>query len=441
VTVRFRPRRLEPWLAGAALLVLGRAFASLFVGAKDGTPALLPGGDAAWLVVQLAALATVLALAASRARGVARVLTRDVGPLALVLFAVASMAWSVAPWATAREGAVMAAGLLFGAYLASTFDVPSLARFLGGVLIVAAVASAVVAVAVPGVGVATGSHAGSWTGVFDHKNTLGMVMSLGLVVAPVLWWARPPGRMPWLALAVGASTLGVLAASRSKTTLAIAVALLVLAPAIARLRGRALESATVAALVALIAAVVIAATPLYAEAALEEINPRGTIQERLRLWSALAGDVSARPWTGYGLDAYWQNGGGPDADVARAFPWGPNHAHNGPIELLLELGWLGAALAFAHLLLFVARALRSVRSTRTSLAEAAWPLLFLTWYLLSNVTYSNFAGQSTLHWILYATVAFQVSRRSLLFRRAPVAPEAKALDERRSTRPATEAGA
>lgn len=412
---RSRASRGESLLAGLVLLLLSRAFVNLFAGDKTGVPPVLPVGPVGELFLQGLAFAIATLLVARHAKRVARALTRDLVPSLVVLLGAASIAWSAAPMIGLRD--VVAAGVatLFGAYLASRYDALGLVRLIAAVLVFATLASAAVVWLVPGAGIASGSHAGAWTGVFDHKNTLGMRLALGFAVVPVLAMSEPrrTGRAAWwiAGLAMG----GVLLASDSKTSLAIAATLIVLAPLVARVRRRPVELAVLATTALLVAAGVVLTIPAVGPDVLDAVNPRGTLLGRTRLWLAVADEIARRPIVGFGIGGFWQDGAGPDAAIARMFPWGPNHAHNGLLELALALGATGAGLMLAHLVVVATRAVRFAVDGGST-GAAAWPLLFFVWYALSNVTYSNLAVQSTFYWTLYVAVALQLSRRSLLLR-------------------------
>lgn len=65
---------------------------------------------------------------------------------------------------------------------------------------------------------------------------------------------------------------------------------------------------------------------------------------RLRIWSHAVGLIAQKPWLGWGMDAARSlgtegHGMGPAADLM------PLHPHNGVLQIWLELGFVGAALA------------------------------------------------------------------------------------------------
>ncbi len=60
------------------------------------------------------------------------------------------------------------------------------------------------------------------------------------------------------------------------------------------------------------------------------------------MWSLLV-SLSGNPWLGTGFENFWQ---GSRLDrIWSEFTWRPNQAHNGFIELYLNIGWIGVGLA------------------------------------------------------------------------------------------------
>jgi O-antigen ligase len=107
--------------------------------------------------------------------------------------------------------------------------------------------------------------------------------------------------------------------------------------------------------------------------------------------------VKLRPWFGYGYDGFWQSYG--EQWSVSYTGWQASHAHNGFLELGLGLGLFGLLL-FA--LGFVGAFLRAVSWAQTIDAQQAiWPLLYFTFFMLSNVTYTTLLQQNSLWWVLY----------------------------------------
>lgn len=109
----------------------------------------------------------------------------------------------------------------------------------------------------------------------------------------------------------------------------------------------------------------------------------GTLTGRTELWSELLTYVGAHPILGYGFEGFW----GPmhTASVSLALGWVVPHAHNGYIEMLLDLGVVGLVLFVVTLLAGVFHAQRRLRMFPGD-TEALFSMTVLVWVLVSMVS-------------------------------------------------------
>lgn len=131
-----------------------------------------------------------------------------------------------------------------------------------------------------------------------------------------------------------------------------------------------------------------------------------TLTGRTGLWAAVLEMIRERPWLGYGYSAFWLGWEGKSAYIWTLYPWGPPHAHNGLLELWLNLGSLGILVFVLGFLMSFSRAIVWVRSTRT--AEGFWPLAVLTYIALTNAAESTILSINSIYWILYVAVALSI---------------------------------
>ncbi|HZS60646.1 MAG TPA: O-antigen ligase family protein [Gemmatimonadaceae bacterium] len=109
----------------------------------------------------------------------------------------------------------------------------------------------------------------------------------------------------------------------------------------------------------------------------------GTLTGRTELWAELLTYVGVRPVLGYGFEGFW----GPihTANVSLALGWVVPHAHNGYIEMLLDLGSVGLMLFVVALLSGVFHAQRRLRMFPGD-TEALFSITLLVWVLVSMVS-------------------------------------------------------
>jgi O-antigen ligase len=123
---------------------------------------------------------------------------------------------------------------------------------------------------------------------------------------------------------------------------------------------------------------------------------------RVELWHWVVLMALERPMLGYGFSGFWKGASEKSALVENHIGWSPVYAHNGYLEILLSLGIVG-------LLLFVWFAGTGIRRA-VFLAKTAesvqdlWPLAFLVYFLLHNLSECTILWQNSLEWSLCVAV-------------------------------------
>lgn len=208
----------------------------------------------------------------------------------------------------------------------------------------------------------------------------------------------------------------------------IALAAAALALGVAAVLAGASNSAKVAMLVGCVVFVIVYALPgllrvmmwgcaaavLAMPWALDAAPPRPIIEQsgaslqsivhRTFIWDFTIARIKERPTLGWGLDASRRMPGGDDEVTVSGFNKAsqpgsgrvemtgqvmPLHPHNGALQIWLELGGLGAALA-AGLILLAAECLRKLRLSRA--AAAACAASFAAGFIVALVSYGIWQG-------------------------------------------------
>jgi O-antigen ligase len=141
-------------------------------------------------------------------------------------------------------------------------------------------------------------------------------------------------------------------------------------------------------------------------------NPASnTLYTRFDLWRLVSEMIAERPVLGYGLASFWLGWDGPSARIWRVQRWGPNHAHNGFLDIGLELGLVGMVLSIVLLLTNLYWAIQFHRRYRTPISM--WPALYFSFLLMTNFAYSMFLSQTIFFWTLFVATS-----RSMLLTRS-----------------------
>jgi O-antigen ligase len=136
---------------------------------------------------------------------------------------------------------------------------------------------------------------------------------------------------------------------------------------------------------------------------LEMMNRNEGFSGRFEIWDAVWLSILKKPWLGYGFDAFWQGMQGESANVLLAVGWAPGYAHNGFLDLVLDLGLIGLAVFATGYLTLWRRAITFV--TRNSGPSAVWPCMYLAFMLFYNLTEGPVVSQNNITWVLYVATA------------------------------------
>jgi exopolysaccharide production protein ExoQ len=342
-------------------------------------------------------------------------ITRDKILLLLLIIVLVSVFWSVAPNVTLRKSVAFAGTTLFGTYLAMRYRPIELVRLLALAVGLAAVLSLIVGLALPSYGLDPDTSRGvNWIGIFTQKNQLGRAMALGGIVFLLLAFddrTRSNRIYRWAIWSgFGLSSLLVFLSNAEGAL----VDLILIVLLITTFYG---VSRTTYPLniVVLIGAVFVGGSMfawilLYPESVFDVLGRDASLTGRAYLWPAVLEKIWQRPLLGYGYGAFWLGWRGDSAFVwLQTSPFGLRavHAHNGALDVWLDLGLLGLATFAAGFLRTFRRALAwGAYSTKT--AESLWPIALLTFVFIHQLVESSLR-QNSLLWVLYVYVTIFLS--------------------------------
>ena len=343
-------------------------------------------------------------LVALRWQKVLNMLRQNVYLLALIAIVILSFLWSDAPRQTLTGLVGMLATTLYGVYLASRYSLREQLSLLGTTFSVSVVLSFVFALLLPSYGIMGGIHAGTWRGIYTHKNQLGKRMVLSALV--FLIQAQLHRSWRWSAW-LGYSLSVVLIILSTSVSAFLNVFLVTLAVFGSRLIG--FRKVSWVLLLGLVAALVWACWILLPDIGASILEPFGkdmTLTGRTEIWPYILEKIQQRPWFGYGYSAFWGGLTQESADIIRAVRWPVPDSHNGYLDLILQVGIAGFGL---YLLGFWDALTRSVLLIRaTHRWEQTWVFSFLIFTVLINIGESSLLSRNSVFWVLYvATICFE----------------------------------
>ncbi len=352
-------------------------------------------------------------LVVTRWKKLVRVLTSDKLLLLLVSLALVSLFWSAAPGLTLQRGVALLGTTLFGAYLATRYTLNQQLRLLAWGLGLAAIFSVIFALVLPYYGISSGAQtvgelptertARAWRGVFSTNNVLGRLMVLGAVVFLLTVLQRKRQLLAWAGFGL-CSVLILLA--NSATALMILLTLLALLPLYTALRWRRNFFVPMLIFTTLLGGSVASLIISNPEALLDVLGRDITLTGRTELWKASLEMIWQRPFLGYGYNAFWLGWEGGSSYVWLITGYEMPHAHNGFLDLWLDLGLLGVSIFALWLVSNLVRGVGLIRASRG--LEGTWPLLYLTFITFYNLTESAILSRNSIFWVLFVAIALSL---------------------------------
>ncbi len=335
--------------------------------------------------------------ALSRAWAVAVLVALPVG------WACASKSWSIMPDDTGRRAFALVLTTLFGFGLGAAFTGRRMVQVIAAAGLGLAAGSLVMSVALPRYGVETLVNIGCWRGLWDTKNALAAFMAIGALAAACAATLSDGRRTLWWA-AFGLCLFDLLM-SRGKTSLMcllLGLALLAVFSLARRGPARAVLAVWTSGAVGLAAGLLAFVTP---DALFHAIGKDPTLTGRTQIWAAVLGQVAQRPLTGFGFAAFWTKSSVPAKVVARQTGWAAPEAHNGWLDLLAQVGCIGAILVSLGCLVGLAFAV-----ARWSGRDDGWfSPIYLIIFMAMSMAESVLLTGNNLVWVVFVAALTQLA--------------------------------
>jgi O-antigen ligase len=218
-----------------------------------------------------------------------------------------------------------------------------------------------------------------WRGSFVHKNTMGPYLVMAVITVLVF------ERRTWLRRVAFAGAALLIVLSQSATSLSTLMVVLVMKCWLDRFvvqRGR-MRPAFV--LLTVFVFVVTAAVGILLFPMIVNLYGKDlTFTGRTGIWAASMRVIALRPWTGYGMGGVWVNPAAqPTKSIIDQLGFIVFHAHNGYVEIMLQLGVVGLAL---WAMLPLATIVVGSRLLKSSYRIGQWVLLFAIAVLMVSIS-------------------------------------------------------
>lgn len=326
-----------------------------------------------------------------------------------LMFCLLSSIWSVLPSASLYRSLLTLTSCFIGAYIGFKYGIGGIVRILFWLGTAVLVFCYTMIIFLPSVSVMDWwPYNGAWRGFFWHRNYLGPIMSLFSIVFLItsIESFKHRNLISLTSLILYCVSFFLVFKAKSAAGYIIFILLnAMLFLSIIWLRVNKLLKAVHYVAAAVILAAVLIGVLLNLDIVLGLFNRNATFTGRIPLWSLLIKFVHSRLWFGYGFGAFWM------IETVRT---GLQHAlgwlfpvaiaDNGFLDILIHVGVIGFAL---FLIIWIISWIRSIQHARKyQTLTALFPLFFMVFTLLGNITFSFFMESEFLIWAIMNSVVF-----------------------------------
>lgn len=330
-------------------------------------------------VLVYVAYAVIVWLIFTNLSRVLRAISQCKPALLLCGIVLASVIWSQDPVVSLRSGLYYLIDTLFAFYLLSAFSLDELMELMMMLGTTLAILSAVMIVVFPQYGLVQQTvHHGVWQGIFPEKNDA--AKNWLFLLTPV---CNRRIFQPRSMLYAGVVLLFLVMTQSVTAIVALAVYLVFIMclPFFKKLslRSVAISTAVAVLITVLSVSVLIEISPQVAGLLGRDL----TLTGRTDIWAVLLQSAQKHPFLGYGYSAFWTGMAGESGLVYMTVHWSFAYAHNGFLEVLLQVGMIGVAAVVLMLLQAGANAFVCVRNEASAGIDWLASLVFLT--ILYNI--------------------------------------------------------
>ncbi|MDM9580595.1 MULTISPECIES: O-antigen ligase [unclassified Nostoc] len=288
-------------------------------------------------------------------------------------------------------------------YLAMRYPLKEQIKLIAWAFGIAASLSMLFSAFVPGYIHESPELLGMWSGIYGHKNELGYMMAWSAGV--FLHLALSGHRYRWLMWALCGISVCLIILSRSTTSLTILLAMVLLLPFYRSLKRTNYKLQVIMITSTLMLMIIFSILLLNnIETVVGTSGKDLTFNGRSDLWELVISKILERPWLGYGFSGFWTSNAA--SKLRATYDWASN-AHNGFLEIFLELGFLGFLTFAAGFVRFFVMALTRIISVAKK-PEDYWPMQILIIILIVNFSEARLLTPSW-NWLMYVTTSLSLT--------------------------------
>ncbi len=324
----------------------------------------------------------------------------------LLFLAIASVTWSSVPYIAVKKVVSLIATTMFGIYLGSRYDFDRQLKLLGCAFGISIVLSFIFVFLIPSYGVmSTNSIFGAWKGIYLHKSTLGENMVISASVFYFLSMSNFGYRLLFNVAAILSIILIIF--SRSATSMIALASIYIFLNVVKNLSIRSKLGVSAVFLFLAVLALLQIGLVLNLGQFLDSSSKGITISGRTPMWESLWEFIELKIWLGYGYGSFF-SASHPETEMLwKAHTWGPVHSHNGYIQLLVNLGFIGFVIFFIGYFYNLIKSLIMYLFLQDR--KSLWIFSFLLYTVIFNFTEVSFLSVNHLNWVISVAYIYSLS--------------------------------
>ena len=287
---------------------------------------------------------------------------------------------------------------MFGVYLGSRYDFEQQLQIYSWTFGIALLFSYIFSIALPQYGVMnTDALAGAWQGIFPHKNGLGEAMVVGSMAFYFSSLTNVSRHKKIFFQVCCFLSVTIIYFAQSATSLMSVLFLFAIVQGLKRLSITSKKSVLVVLLFTIFTCLVLFLFIANFEAFLTANNRDVSLSGRRELWDTLWQFIQEKPWLGYGYGGFFSGKSREASILWQIHDWVPVHAHNGFIQLWLNLGFIGLIVFIFGYISCLFNSLFKYLVFKD--LRMLWVFLFLIYTVFLNMTEVSFFSSGNI-WIL-----------------------------------------
>lgn len=344
------------------------------------------------------------------------IISRNLLLFLLTALAYFSFIWSYAPDISISVSRDILMMTSFAIYFAARFSLKEIVELVALTLFLGAIVSTICAIGVPQIGMHIGDvHAGAWKGIYNYKNQFGSIMNIMCLT----FFALPNDNSKKYKYFGIYFSIFLMLLSTSKTSLVICLSLISIIFFYKKYRWKGRLSVILLNLGTLIIGCFTIFIFTYWVEILTGLGRDATLTGRTPIWGVIISRLMEKPFLGYGCGAFFAPNSPYAFEAGQALRtgWIAPSGHNGFLDLALDVGLIGLVL---FLILYSTNFISALkRAYATHNREHFFPLAYLIFIAMNNITESLLLGYNNIQWTLFITVCIILSQKELIPENSP----------------------